>query len=63
MTSHAVVRNVFATIAKDVKFHVSQNQTHVIMPLALQSSHHQVEIVLLVDNVYTLAYVVIANPM
>jgi hypothetical protein len=32
------------------------------MPLALQSSHHQVDVVLLVDDISTLVDVVIANP-
>jgi hypothetical protein len=33
--SHHVVQDVFATIARDVKFHVSLKQTHVFSPLAL----------------------------
>jgi hypothetical protein len=61
-TSHDVVRDVFVTIAKDARFHVSRKQSHVLTPLALQSSHHQVNIVLLVDNVHTLTNVVITNP-
>jgi hypothetical protein len=32
MTSHDVVQNVFTTIARNVGFHVSQKQTHVLPP-------------------------------
>jgi hypothetical protein len=32
---HNVMQNVFITIAKDAKFHVSQKQTHVLLLLAL----------------------------
>ncbi len=46
MAFHDVVRNVFMVIVKDAGFHVSQEQTHVLSPLALQSSHHQINIVL-----------------
>ncbi len=44
-------------------FHVSQEQTYVLFPLALQSSRHQVDIVLSVDGVRTLIDVVIDNPI
>jgi hypothetical protein len=62
-TSHDVVRDVFVTIAKDVRFHVSRKQSPILMPHALQSSHYQVNIVLLIDDVHTLANVVITNPI
>jgi hypothetical protein len=61
--SHDVVWDVFVATAKYARFHVSQKQTCVLLPFALQSSHHQVNIVLLVDDVHTLAYVVITNPI
>lgn len=61
MTSYDVVQDVFATIAKDARFHVSQKQTRVLTPPSLQSLHHQINFVLLVDDVHRLAYVVIAN--
>jgi hypothetical protein len=40
MALHDVVQNIFVTIAKDAKFHVSQKQTHVLPPLAMKGSHH-----------------------
>jgi hypothetical protein len=55
------VQDVFTTIAKDARFHASWKQTHVLTPPILQSLHQWVNIVLLVDDVCTLAYVVIAN--
>jgi hypothetical protein len=40
MASHDVVQDVFAAIVKNVKFHVSQKQTHVLPPFAMKASHH-----------------------
>jgi hypothetical protein len=40
-----------------------ENKAMSLQPLALQSSHHQVNIMLLVDDVHTLADVVITNPI
>jgi len=56
------VRNVFVAIVKDVKFHVSQKQTHVLPPFAMKASHHQINIVLSVDDVGMLVDVVITDP-
>ncbi len=61
MASHDVVQNVFTTITRDVGFHVSQEQIHILPPLTLQFLHHLVDIVFLVNAVCTLADVVITN--
>jgi hypothetical protein len=49
-------------ITKDVKFHVSKEQTHVLPPFAMKASHHRINIVLLVDDVGMLVDIVIINP-
>jgi hypothetical protein len=54
--SHDVMGDVFVFITKDVKFHVSQNQTHVLPPLVMKASRHRINIVPSVDDV------VITNP-
>jgi hypothetical protein len=61
MASHDVVQNVFTTITRDVGFHVSQEQIHILPPLTLQFLHHLVDIVFLVNAVCTLADVLITN--
>jgi hypothetical protein len=53
----------FVIITKDAKFYVSWKQTHVLPPPTLQSSCRQINIVLLVDGVHTLANVVITYPI
>jgi hypothetical protein len=63
MTSHDVVQNVFAAIAKNAGFHVSQKQTHVLPLPTLQFLCRQIEIVLLVDGVCTLVDIVIVDPI
>jgi len=59
--SHDVIWDVFASIVKNVRFHILQKQTHVLMLPSLQSSCWQVDIILLVDDVHTLVDVVIIN--
>jgi hypothetical protein len=61
MTLHDV-RNVFVAIAKNVRFHVSQKQTHVLLPPILNFLCCRIEIVILIDGVCTLVGVVIVNP-
>jgi hypothetical protein len=51
MASHNVVWDVFTTIARDVRFYVLRDQTHVLLFLALQYSCHWIDIVLYVDGV------------
>ncbi len=63
MASHDVVQIVFVTIVKIAGFHVSQKKIHVISPLALQSSRHRIDIVLLINGVRTLVNVIITNPI
>jgi len=53
-----VVWNAFVAIAKDVGFHISWKQTHVLLPPTLQ---FLLKIVLLVNGVHTLANVVSVN--
>jgi hypothetical protein len=59
-TSHDVVRDSFVSIAKDMTFHVLQEQTHILSPPF--PSHWRVDIVLSVDGIYTLTNVVIIDP-
>jgi hypothetical protein len=61
MTSHDVVRDVFTSIVRDARFHVLREQTHVLSPFALQSSRHQIDILLSIDGVCTLVDVVIVD--
>jgi hypothetical protein len=43
-------------------FHVSHEQTHVLPPPSLQSSCEQIDIMLSVDGIHTLAKVIIVDP-
>jgi hypothetical protein len=54
MALHDVVWNVFMAIVKDVGFHVSWEQTHILPPLALKSLHNWINIVLLINIIHTL---------
>jgi hypothetical protein len=56
------LHDVFATIVKNARFHVSQEQTHVLPPLTLQFSHCQVDVLLLINGVSKLADIVIDDP-
>jgi len=56
------LHDAFGTIVKNAKFHVSQEQNHVLPPLALQFLHCQVDIMLSINGVHMLANVVIADP-
>jgi hypothetical protein len=47
---------------KDVEFHVLREQTHVLLLSSLQYFCSFVNIVLLVDNICTLANVIIVDP-
>jgi hypothetical protein len=57
-----MVLNSFVSIGIDMGFHVSHDQAHVLSPPSLQSSCEQVNIMLLIDGICTLANVVIINP-
>jgi hypothetical protein len=56
------VQNVFVSIARNMRFHVSCDQTHVLSLPFLQSSCEQVDILVSIDGICTLVYVVIVNP-
>jgi hypothetical protein len=43
-------------------FHVSRDQTHVLSSPSLQSSHEQVDIMLLIDGICTVTNVIIVDP-
>jgi hypothetical protein len=60
--THDAIRNTFATIARDVGFHVRRKQLHVFPSTTFNFSHQQVNIVLTKDGIRTLIDVVIANP-
>jgi len=62
-TSHDVVWDLFASIARDARFHFLWLQTHVLSLPFLQFSCWQVDIVLLVDGTCTLADVIIVDPI
>jgi hypothetical protein len=62
-TSHDAIQNVFVPIVKDVRFHVLQEQTHVLLLPSLEYFHQRVDIVMLVDDIRTLVNVIIANPI
>lgn len=61
-TSHDMVWNAFVSIARNIGFHVSCEQTQVLRPPSLQSSCEWVDIMLLVDGIRTLPNVVIVDP-
>ncbi len=50
-TSHDVVCDAFASIMKDVRFHILHEQTHVFLSFAFQSSHWQINILVSMDGV------------
>jgi hypothetical protein len=60
-TSHDVVQGGFAYIMKDARFHVLWEQTHIFLPLFLQSFYWRVDIVLSIDGIHTLVDVVITD--
>jgi hypothetical protein len=62
IASHNVVKNAFTSIARDVGFHVLHDQTHVLLSPFLQSSCWWVNIMLLIEDIHTLADVIIAKP-
>ncbi len=60
---HDLVQNAFISIVKDVRFHISCEETHVV--LMFSSSFHCMQwwvyIVLFINGVHTLVNVVITN--
>jgi len=60
--THDVIRNTFATIARDVGFHIRRKQLHVLPSTTFNSSHRQIDILLTKDGICTLVDVVIVDP-
>jgi len=61
-TTHDVIRNFFASIARDVGLHVMRKQTHVHSTSSFQSSWWRMDIVFTADGIHTLVNVIITNP-
>jgi len=61
MLSHDIVRDAFASITRYSGFHVVHEQTHVLLFLTFESLCWWADIVLLVDDICTLADVIIVN--
>jgi hypothetical protein len=51
----------FAYVARDARFHVLQEQIHILMLPFSRFSYKWVDIVLFVDGIHTLADVIIVN--
>jgi hypothetical protein len=62
ITSHDVAQDVFASIVKDVRFHVLHEHIRVLLLPSFQFFHWWVDIVLLANGICTLADMVIVNP-
>jgi hypothetical protein len=60
--THDVICNTFATIARDVGFHVGRKQLHVLPSNTINSSHRQVNIMFTKDDIHTLVDVVVVDP-
>jgi hypothetical protein len=46
---------------RDVGFHVGRKQLHVFPPITINSSHQQINIVLIKDGIYTLIDIIIID--
>jgi hypothetical protein len=62
MRTHDVIRNIFASIVQDVGYHVGWKQLHVLSSTMFNSFCPQVDIVLTIDDIHTVANVVIVDP-
>lgn len=47
-----IVQDAFISIARNVRFHVSCEQIHDLLPPSFQSSHSHVDIMLLTNGIY-----------
>jgi hypothetical protein len=61
IVAHIILQDVF--VIRDVGFHVSHKQTHVISLFSLWFSHQCVDIMFALDRVHTLGDVIIVNPI
>jgi len=62
MGTHDVVCNTFVTIAWNIGFHVGQEQLHVFLSIAFNSSCQQVDIMITKNGIRTLINIIIADP-
>ncbi len=62
IATHDVICDTFVAIARDVGFHVGQEQLHALLSTTFNSSHQQVDIVFNKDGIRTLVDIFIANP-
>jgi hypothetical protein len=62
ITFHDAIWNAFIYITKDMRFHVSCKQTHVLIESSLSFYYKWVGIMLSTNDIDTLANMVIANP-
>jgi hypothetical protein len=60
-TTHDGIQCFFASIARDAKFHVLCEQTHVLLTPSLQSSWQRMDIALKANGICTLTNVVIID--
>jgi hypothetical protein len=61
--THDAIRNTFATIVRNVSFHMGQEQLHVFFSTTFNFSYQRVDIMLTKNGICILADVVIVNPM
>jgi hypothetical protein len=61
--SHDDVRDAFASIVRNARFHVLWEQTHILPLPFFQSSRQRINIILLVDGICILVDVIIADPI
>jgi hypothetical protein len=54
MGTHDAVCNIFATITRDVVFHVGWKQLHMLLSTTFHFFHQQVDILLTKDGIHTL---------
>jgi hypothetical protein len=60
--THDVIHDTFATIVRNVGFHVGQKQLHALLSTTFNSFCRQIDIVFTKDGIRTLANVVSADP-
>ncbi len=61
--THDAIHNTFVTIGQNVSFCVGREQLHALPSITFNSFCQWVEIVLTKDNIRTLTYIVIVNPI
>jgi hypothetical protein len=59
--THDAIHDTFATIARNVGFHMGQKQLLTLPSTTFNSSRRQINIVLTKDGIFTLVDIVIAN--